>query len=603
MGIIKNLKNLICLLILFVIVLPSSLQAQEDSVETITEGGKQFIIHTVEKGNTLYSLSRKYDVSVDELVRLNPIAKQGLNPGQRLKIPVPDKTEQLIRKIELDGNYIAHEVTPKQTLYSISKMYHVEIKDIVAENQNAIYGIQPGDILRIPIDKIVKPVAVKDKTRDKYPDHYVKPGETLYSISKMYNVSIEEIERLNDGLPDGLKEGEVINIPLKNADDYSSEGPPQDSLELRQTYHIGLFLPLFIDLNDSLETEIESLDESLIYGGKNTAAALHFYQGVVMALDSMGKAGFKAVLHVIDTEKDTSVINEYINSNDFKRLDLIMGPLYPSLFNKVLEAAKTEGIRIVSPINPSNRPLLGNENLIKVVTSKTTQIVDLAKYISINYRHLNVVCIKKDFVDNSMANTFLDNYTENLLLIEDSTISNPARSYSCNSSTKTEHLKALLNPDTQNIVFLPFTDKVFVSNMVKKLNSLTKDYPITLIGLEEWLKYDNIDLDYFNHLNLHVITWNNLDYENESTLKFVSDYHSNFGSFPGEFGNKGYDLSLYLFGLMHKYGNSFLEFIEKYPRDMSSYSFKFCQTGMESGFENQSLVILRYKDYKLTRVY
>ena len=574
-----------------------------DSSSVREINGKQYIFHTVVKGNTLYSLSRNYNVSVESIVKENPSAKGGLSIGQVLRIALPDRREEIKRKIELDGNYIVHEVTPKQTLYAISKMYNVDVKDIVAENQLVVYGIHKGDLLKIPIDKIKKEKApIFDVTKDEYLDYLVKPKETLFSISQQFNVSVSDIKRVNKGLVGGLKEGQLINVPVNIVGFDKTDSSTPDSLSIKGRYNIALFLPLFIDMNDSLDSKRMPGEAEKIYGGKNTVAALKFYQGVKMALDSMGKQGFKATLYVYDTENNYAVVNEILQKPEFKEMDLIIGPLYPKLFNKVLDYAGNNNISIVSPINSSNRPLLGNDVLIKVVTSKTTQVANFAEYVAEYHRKKNIVVLKKDLSNDNLAKTFLTTYKESLVLINDTVFSAPASEFLCSGATKADQYKITLRKDTHNVVFIPSTDRVFVTDVIRKLNSLTKDYSITVVGMEEWLKYDNIDMDYFNHLNLHVISWNYIDYEKEETLNFAKAYHNKYKSFPREYASRSFDISYYIFTLMKQYGREFRNYIERKPMKMSSHSFRFCQTAIESGFENQSLVILKFKDYKLVQI-
>lgn len=579
--------------------------AQEGSVGEIQEiDGKRYIFHQVVKGNTLYSLSRQYNVSVESIVEENPAAKAGLNVGQVLRIALPDEKDELKRNIELDGNYLVHEVTAKQTLYYIANMYNVDVRDIAAENQNVVYGIKIGDLLKIPINKIKKPAPPDfDPRNDRYIDHLVKPKETLFSLSRFYNVSISEIQRVNKGLPEGLKEGQWINIPIiREEGDSLLHKQALDSVVLKSQYRIAIMLPLYLDMNDSLLANRLPGEEAILHGGQNTAASLKFYQGVEMALDSMGKLGFKATLYVYDTENDTAKVNDILAKPELADMDLIIGPLYPGLFGKVLKFANKNNINIVSPVDPSNRPLLGNKVLIKLVTSKTTQVIHLAKFIADHYRKQHVVVLKKDLGRDDLAETFLTYYKEYIEIIEDTSIYGAATPFVCNSATKTELIAPILREDQPNIVFIPSLDKVFVTSMVRKLVSLAKTYPITVVGTDDWLKYDNIDLDYFNQLNLHVITWSHIDYEQESTMEFVADYRNRYGSFPGEYANRGFDASFFLFTLMNKYGNQFPYFMEKEVGKMSSHEFKFCQTGMESGYENQSLVILKYQDFKLVRI-
>src|SRR5690606_25537170 len=111
-------------------------------------------------------------------------------------------------------------------------------------------------------------------------------------------------------------------------------------------------------------------------------------------------------------------VTKLLEKPEFRSMDLIIGPLYPEVFEVVLAFARKNNINIVSPINPSNRQLLGNPNLLKVTTSRTTQIVDLAKYAARNYRKDHVIVLKKTIDnDDNLGETFLNNYKENIAIM------------------------------------------------------------------------------------------------------------------------------------------------------------------------------------------
>ena len=108
-----------------------------------------------------------------------------------------------------DKKYYIHTVEAGQTLSSIAKAYVLSVNDLVIENPTAIDGIKPGQELHIPYLKSLKSSYESNKSLT----HKTEAGQTLYSISKLYGVSIEELKTLNPELKDGLKAGQVLKIP------------------------------------------------------------------------------------------------------------------------------------------------------------------------------------------------------------------------------------------------------------------------------------------------------------------------------------------------------------------------------------------------------
>jgi len=107
-------------------------------------------------------------------------------------------------------NFILHKVDSKETLYSISRKYSVTVAQLQQSNAEIKTGISVGQIIRIPYKlPSIKSAVLSSKT------HIVAPKETLFSISKKYKVSIEELKRANPGISMGLKKGQELIIPSK----------------------------------------------------------------------------------------------------------------------------------------------------------------------------------------------------------------------------------------------------------------------------------------------------------------------------------------------------------------------------------------------------
>lgn len=183
---------------------------------------ENFIYHTIQQGQTIYFLSKKYGVTLDEIYTHNPECKTSVRLGQVVKIPLTDKKSEVVES----NKYFIHTVSPQETVYGISKRYNVPIQKLVEENPGISDGVVVlGSELRIPknitVKKEVDEQASNELSDKSYVYHSVSGGETIYSIAKTYNVSISEIEKANPGINQSeLPVGYVIRLPkykpLKN---------------------------------------------------------------------------------------------------------------------------------------------------------------------------------------------------------------------------------------------------------------------------------------------------------------------------------------------------------------------------------------------------
>jgi LysM repeat protein len=192
-------------------------QVPTDSLGTEMINGKVVVVHRVEEKETLYSLSRRYRTTVDDILQLNPDAKDGLEIGEILKVPF-NKSNVASNTTTPGGVHIVKE---KETLYSISRMYDVSIDDVKEWNNMTSNSLSLGQEL------IIKKMNTQPVTTEKATItpvmttqkgvHQVAPKETMFSISKQYNVSIDEIRKWNNLDGNDLKVGQLIFVaPPKN---------------------------------------------------------------------------------------------------------------------------------------------------------------------------------------------------------------------------------------------------------------------------------------------------------------------------------------------------------------------------------------------------
>lgn len=155
--------------------------------------------YTVKAGDTLYKIANQYNTTVQELIELNNLSSNILNIGQQLKVPVEGTNNQP------DSNYITYTVVKGDNLYNIASKYDVTVETIKQANNLTSNLLSIGQILKIPTQNI----------EIGYKEYEVKAGDSLYSIARSYNTTVEEIMNANNLTTTILSVGQILKIPTE----------------------------------------------------------------------------------------------------------------------------------------------------------------------------------------------------------------------------------------------------------------------------------------------------------------------------------------------------------------------------------------------------
>lgn len=322
--------------------------------------------HTVQPKETWYGIAKLYSVSVEALEKANAEAvKDGLKVGQVIVIPL--SSSEVIKENSgstVGGNNAIHVVKEKETLYSIAKQYDTTVEKLEQLNPLAKNGLSVGDKIIIigaqttkqPIAK-VEEVKVAVKTPSQAGKYEVQPKETLFGLSKKFNVSQEILLSLNPELKEGVREGMLITVPVTSmtTTTYSNKTLRNLSQSLVTSQRKKLVVLVPFNVSRVQADTVLSIPARL----KRDAflnLTLDYYSGVLMAIDSAKQIGLNLDVKIYDSRetKNSSAIQELIASGDLQNADAIIGPFYPQNVELLAEALQNKNIPVISPIRELN---------------------------------------------------------------------------------------------------------------------------------------------------------------------------------------------------------------------------------------------------------
>lgn len=152
--------------------------------------------YTVQKGDTLYGISKQFDVPIETIKRLNNLTSNTISIGQKLQIPTTQTTT-------------IYTVKSGDTLYKIANLYNASVKELIELNNLSSTALSIGQQIKVPVEE-------DNTTNNEYVNYTVKKGDNLYSIATEYGVSVETIKQINNLTNNLLSIGQVLKIPTKN---------------------------------------------------------------------------------------------------------------------------------------------------------------------------------------------------------------------------------------------------------------------------------------------------------------------------------------------------------------------------------------------------
>jgi len=555
--------------------------------DNIREENVRFETHRVKRKETLFSLSQEYNVSIDDIKRYNKhLYSEELRKGERIRIPVNlpkaqqrEVVENRLASNPLDLSIKEHVVLPKETPYGISRKYNITIADLQRLNPN-LETLQPGMVLKVKNGNVEKVVDVEG---DLFKYYQVKPKETLFSLTRRFGISRDSLLTLNPALADGLKSGMVLKIPnidVPEFEEYSEEEIV--NLERRitnyDTKNIAVMLPFHLDKVIRTDTSNNSVER--IKKDKVLQISLDFYSGVLMAIDSAKTLGISTNLRTYDTQQSTGKVHAIINSNDFSDVDVVIGPLLQSTVEAAASALQFKQVPVISPL--TKRQVGSLSNFLQARPSDEMLSDAMISYISENSAGKNIVIIadassaaKKQRLMSAFPSARTVNPKEGSFIDQN-------------------ELTAALVEGQPNWIILEASKIGVLSNTTSYLNSLADKYKITLFTTDKNNSFDsdNISNNHLSKLNFHFPSVDRLA-SSENNSAMIRKYQKKYGVVPNTYTIRGfdvtYDILLRLASADDLYSSISENGTTQYIENKFDYEVK--PTG---GYQNKAVYILAY---------
>ena len=448
-----------------------------------------FFLHTVEKGQSLYSIANMYSVSIEDIVRLNPQCNEQIRAGQALKIPQTAATGSNSKRF--------HTIQAGETLYKLTVKYNITAQKICDANPGlSASNFRIGQVIVIPNANSAElastaaaqtPAPQTDSSKKSWKDmHKVEKKETIFSISRMYGITEDELIAANPELRKGkLKKGTFLFIPYpKESAQKSSQSPSNEQLFQEnaqpskniQTVKVAVLLP---------------------FGGNEQQRMTEFYEGFLIAVDSLKKKGESFDIYTYDT---SAGVNTILAKSEMKDMDIIFGPAHTSNISAVAGFAEKNNIRLVIPFAPKVDQVFNSPNIYQVNTPQSYLYSEVYEHFIRKFGKTNVIFMDDGTSDKSKSEFIKGMKSE----LKDNSIK--YKQIRLTSEVTPETVIAAMDTLSENI-FIPLSgERTTLTKLLPNLTMVRREHPnfnMQLFGYPEWQTYTQDFLANFYELDTY----------------------------------------------------------------------------------------------------
>lgn len=624
-------KLLLKLLPVFFILISLQLEAQQTEYPTKKVNGVEYYVYTVQAGEGLYAISRKFNVSQADINTLNPQIHAGLKSGQEILVPITQKiaekgtiekpktlkhvveqkttVEKPIAETKTEVEFIEHVVVKRQTLFAITRKYDVSQEEIRKYNPQIETGLREGMILRIPKEMPKADSKTNDKKQTSetpkkstfnpkktiinikdtttYIEHKVKSKETLYSISKLYEVEVDEIIKLNPKAAEKLKVGSELRIPHKRTIFTKKDTVPavdkvkevQSELKRntriyeavkpnKEPIRIAFLLPFMLG-NSKTDASNEKFND--------------FYAGALLAINEAKDFGVSSEIYTYDTEKNEDKIVEVLNNPELKNVDFIIGPAYTNQISFVSDFAKENRINTLIPFSSKVFDVSSNPYLFQFNPGADVEVKFVAELIANEFKNDNIVFFNLPNVN------YADDGNEFATQLQ-SQLTAQRRDFKAIDVVDEQSI--IIESGKRSIVFFN-TDKFsLISSYLNTLSILSNANEIVMFEQYSWQNTNTQNLKTFS------ISPFKSDINGVELRRYNNNFSSSFDWKPSSKAPRydllGYDLTNYFISQIYRNGSNFNVGKNKLPVSAGIQSqFKFERSSERTGYMNKQFYFLQ----------
>ncbi|MGL5787372.1 MAG: LysM peptidoglycan-binding domain-containing protein [Bacteroidales bacterium] len=559
--------------------------------------GKEYIVYTVQPGEGLYGISKRHNVSQDAIISANPDMGNSLRSGQQILIPAAAAATASVQQ-EPDSvivSYFMHEAKRKETLYGLSRKYNVSIDDLIKLNPGAKEKLKAKTLIRIPQYGPAQPKAETPQTVVTGRHHTIQPKETLFSVARLYGITINQLIESNPGLnTDNFQIGKTLIIPVsgdvQQPNETTNNGIQDETIQFpvgKKSVQATLFLPF----NAAVQSKSDI----------NQRRFTEFYEGMLLSVDSLKKMNYNVRLYVYDSyNQDPAAL---LRQQGVENSDLIIASPSGNQLQAFSDYAFKNKKSLILPFTSKNDEIDSNPFMVQINTPQVYLYDEVIQEFIRRFRNKQVIFLSQTGKTGN-KNDFCDLLKQSLDKVGQNYITHQYLNTDIDMNSLTledgkEYIFVPENSTTESLkIYLPLLQAA------KKVNPVLD---ITLFGYPEWQTYVKDYIEAFYVLNTYIYSPFYADNDSPGLNRFYRNfknwYHKDIlNSYP-KFGALGFDTGFFFLQNYAVAGENGIKAIKgkTYNGIQTGFYFKPVKSG--GGLINENIYFIHYSpEYLITKI-
>ena len=659
------MKKLFFVLMVFFIGIASAQGTKTVAVKVSNQtqrvGNREYYVHIVEPGQTLFSIARAYGLKYYDAVIKTDIHL--MKVGDTVWLP---KNDQSVAAVSANADALMDPATrvhyikvePGQTLFGLSREYGVTVDQIVEANPELrSEQLKAGQMLKIPPKQktenttvttagqpetkpqpkapVYQPEAkpqpkapepkpeAKPQPKEQEPQQVVKPQEQPVVPTTTQPQSQDAVKPSEPAVKETENAAPPLRRPVVNPypfaevpSDFPTTQAPYYNFSTVSTFNYQvrdrqdakrLYVSVVMPLNLNKINDISTSKFDVEQRGKKEYKVfefIQFYEGILMALDELQGQGMDIVLNVVDltSDKDEDVVAAF-ESHNVANSDLVIALLVKKPFAKLAELAKQHQVFVVNPFSSRPEVVKDNPYVVKCMPSVEGTVGGLLDIVAKKHKSGNLYVLHSN---NKSAATDEKEFREELQRQLDARKDIKYTFFDWAANAK---LVSTLKTTNDNVIISIYDqDKnkntVYSTTLLNRLSAMGKSVPVLMTTANYLTEYPNVDFEQLERVSYTTVTMGYLDYKNNKKHKdFIDTYKEKFRTEPNTlYAGVAHDIMLYFASALWRNGGEFWRNPQKFsaPQGML-FPFSLKQSSPTGGYENQSPDIYQMVNYKLMK--